>query len=250
MLQRTTLRQKILYYSLLVLLAVAIVFPIYYMIIISLKLPKDIYRTPSLLPINATLKNYSDLFGKEEFFLNIRESELAGRKSFEARAQCRIEPRALLAHARDQVAIEDRPDHGVTGGGRQRMGVIGVPVPVLDPEFDDRLAAAGYRKVEGGGADFGVAAHLRSRQRVAVRDSGYAGPYYGYGYGHWVERRVDVYEYEEGSIILDVVDTNSNKLVWRGVATAAVPEHPKPEERTKLVIEAVEKLLAKFPPPR
>jgi len=115
---------------------------------------------------------------------------------------------------------------------------------------DDRLAAAGYRKVEGGGADFGVAAHLRSRQRVAVRDSGYAGPYYGYGYGHWVERRVDVYEYEEGSIILDVVDTNSNKLVWRGVATAAVPEHPKPEERTKLVIEAVEKLLAKFPPPR
>ena len=114
---------------------------------------------------------------------------------------------------------------------------------------DDGLAAAGYRKIESGGADFGVAAHLRSRQRIAVRDTGYVGPYYGYGYAHWVDRRVDVYEYEEGSLILDVVDAKTNKLVWRGVARAAVPENPKPEERTKLVNEAVTKLLADFPPP-
>lgn len=74
MFYRVSLPQKIVYYTLLALLALVILFPIYYMIIVSLKLPKDIYRTPSLLPINATLQNYVDLFTKEEFFINIRNS--------------------------------------------------------------------------------------------------------------------------------------------------------------------------------
>ena len=69
-----TTGQKILYYTLLVLLALVILFPIYYMMIVSLKLPKDIYRTPSLLPINATLQNYIDLFSKSDFLINIRNS--------------------------------------------------------------------------------------------------------------------------------------------------------------------------------
>ncbi|MEZ4619439.1 MAG: carbohydrate ABC transporter permease [Caldilineaceae bacterium] len=74
MLNRLTVQQKILYYTLLVLLVIIILFPIYYMVAISLKLPKDIYRSPSLLPVNATLQNYVDLFGKMHFLINIRNS--------------------------------------------------------------------------------------------------------------------------------------------------------------------------------
>jgi multiple sugar transport system permease protein len=76
MLYKLSLSQKILYYSLLGLLALVILFPIYYMGIISLKLPKDIYRTPSLLPIGATLDNYVDLFIKQKFYVNLRNSLL------------------------------------------------------------------------------------------------------------------------------------------------------------------------------
>lgn len=74
MLDKTSPIQKVLYYSLLLLLALAILFPIYYMLIVSLKLPRDIYRTPSLLPINATFQNYIQLFEDEGFFTNIRNS--------------------------------------------------------------------------------------------------------------------------------------------------------------------------------
>ncbi len=66
--------QKVINYLLLLLLAFVILFPIYYMVLISLKTPKDIYRTPSLLPKNVTLQNYEDLFGKDEFTTNIRNS--------------------------------------------------------------------------------------------------------------------------------------------------------------------------------
>jgi multiple sugar transport system permease protein len=71
---KPTLTAKVINYTLLLLLALAILFPIYYMLIISLKLPRDIYRSPSLLPTNATLQNYIDLFTKEGFFINIRNS--------------------------------------------------------------------------------------------------------------------------------------------------------------------------------
>jgi multiple sugar transport system permease protein len=74
MMYKLSLSQKVLYYGLLVLLAIVIIFPIYYMVIISLKLPKDIYRTPSLLPIGATLQNYSDLLTRQGFLVNLRNS--------------------------------------------------------------------------------------------------------------------------------------------------------------------------------
>ena len=74
MLYRVSLPQQILRYTILVILAIVIIFPIYYMVMISLKTPKDIYRTPSLLPVNATLQNYDDLFNKNDFLLNIRNS--------------------------------------------------------------------------------------------------------------------------------------------------------------------------------
>ena len=83
MFDKPTLRQKILYYGLLILVALAIIFPIYFMLIVSLKLPRDIYRTPSLLPLNATLQNYIDLLNENHFLTNIRNSLfVAGAATF------------------------------------------------------------------------------------------------------------------------------------------------------------------------
>ena len=66
--------QRVLVYGLLGLLALTVLFPIYYMVLISLKLPKDIYRTPSLVPAGATLKNYVDLLTAQNFLVNVRNS--------------------------------------------------------------------------------------------------------------------------------------------------------------------------------
>ncbi|MEN9938805.1 MAG: hypothetical protein RLZZ387_5384 [Chloroflexota bacterium] len=74
MIGRLRTPQKIFTYAALTALAVTILFPIYYMVIISLKLPRDIYRRPSLLPVNPTLKNYADLLARDEFLTNIANS--------------------------------------------------------------------------------------------------------------------------------------------------------------------------------
>ncbi len=51
-----------------------VLFPIYWMLITSLKLPREIYRTPSLWPQVFTFNNYRILLEDKGFLLNIRNS--------------------------------------------------------------------------------------------------------------------------------------------------------------------------------
>ncbi|MBK8835164.1 MAG: carbohydrate ABC transporter permease [Anaerolineae bacterium] len=71
---RLSLIQKIIAYGSLAALALFILFPVYFMAITSLKTVRDIYRLPSLLPVNPTLINYEQLIGTWKFLDAIRNS--------------------------------------------------------------------------------------------------------------------------------------------------------------------------------
>ncbi len=95
--------------------------------------------------------------------------------------------------------------------------------------------------------DFLIATHIGKNQGVKVTDWGYGyGPHGGY-WGHG--GRIDVWQYEEGTLILDFVDANSKDLIWRGSAKAELDSTITPEEAQKLINEAVQKILENFPPP-
>ncbi|HWV36245.1 MAG TPA: carbohydrate ABC transporter permease, partial [Thermomicrobiales bacterium] len=64
----------VLIYGLMALVAAIVIFPIYWMFTISLKLPKEIYRLPSLVPDNPTWRNYQELIEKKDYLTNIRNS--------------------------------------------------------------------------------------------------------------------------------------------------------------------------------
>lgn len=57
-------------------LAGAVGFPVYFMVLTSLRSPRDIYREPSLIPGELTLNNYADVLIDREFFLNLLNSFL------------------------------------------------------------------------------------------------------------------------------------------------------------------------------
>lgn len=78
---------------------------------------------------------------------------------------------------------------------------------------------------------------------------------YGYGgfyrpYGYWAAPRsgyatVHTYDYKDGSLIVDVVDAKTKKMIWHGVAQSEMDKAPKnPEQSLK---SAVERLLKTFP---
>jgi hypothetical protein len=101
--------------------------------------------------------------------------------------------------------------------------------------------------------DFLIAIHGGKVSKLDIVDWGYSnggsGRYGRYG-PYSTSRRIDVQEYEEGTLILDFVDTDTKELIWRGTATDALDANATPEDRRKQIRKAVTTILAKYPPPR
>lgn len=66
----------VLTYAILVVAVLLILFPVYWMAITSLKLPREIYRMPSLWLHTLTLTNYQSLLDQKGFLVAIRNSLL------------------------------------------------------------------------------------------------------------------------------------------------------------------------------
>jgi hypothetical protein len=122
--------------------------------------------------------------------------------------------------------------------------------PLIDARIraaiERTLTAKGYRKVVDGSPDFYVAHYLSIEKKIDVYtvNRGYV-DYWGYGIS-WPETRAR--KYEEGTLVVDIADAREAELVWRGAAIGRVRRRPTPEKTTQDVNEAVEQILARFPP--
>lgn len=137
---------------------------------------------------------------------------------------------------------------------RHGEGDVSLSHPVLDsPLLTNRVERAvanvleskGYRQVEEN-ADFMVTYHTAQAERE------YRGSYMQLGYGHWGRRWgsgvvVDMWPrtFQEGTLIIDIVDARSGDLVWRGWRDSELTRRNFDQER---VSEAVQFVLSEFPP--
>jgi Domain of unknown function (DUF4136) len=102
-------------------------------------------------------------------------------------------------------------------------------------------------------ANFAVDFTIGARERTDVRTypAPYAGPWYWYGrrwwgYPYW-GTGVDVQQYREGVLAVDVFDAKSHKPVWHGWARKPLTRRDMERSRQS-IREAVDAVLAKFPP--
>ena len=58
----------------------------------------------------------------------------------------------------------------------------------------------------------------------------------------------DIQPYNEGTLVIDVVDANTQQLVWQAFVKAELDQSLSPEERDARVNAAVRAMLAHFPP--
>ena len=89
--------------------------------------------------------------------------------------------------------------------------------------------------------------------RVAVNAStnyyGYGGYYRPYYWGGGMGSSTTTYNtehYKDGSLIIDVIDANTKKLVWQGTGNKEIDEPIKDPD--KKIPEAVSLIMASFPP--
>ena len=57
----------------------------------------------------------------------------------------------------------------------------------------------------------------------------------------------DLYEYEEGRLVIDILSKN-NQLLWRGISPSLLTEQASPQETTAKVKQIVASILAQYPP--
>lgn len=124
--------------------------------------------------------------------------------------------------------------------------------------IDSGLQAAGYAAADPATADFLVSYYLTIDQMTSVT---YINNYWGYGPGsgsryyrynrpgfYPVYSEPVVYEYEQGTLVLDFIQPQGRKLVWRGATSSEIDYAASPEARQKKLHRAVNAILAEFPP--
>jgi hypothetical protein len=116
------------------------------------------------------------------------------------------------------------------------------PNPVADKHvregIEARLAKSGLARVESGGL-LDVVYHAAGENQISTEKLGYKEP----GFETEAKR---VHYVRAGSILVDMIDTASGKVVWRG--QAADVANPTYTEVARKIDQALDKLFEHFPP--
>lgn len=120
---------------------------------------------------------------------------------------------------------------------------------------DNQLVSKGISKVESDKADILVNYLTKVDKKINVdtfnTHYGY-NPYYGPRWGAWGgtmgTTQTTVREYEVGTLIIDLIDNKTSKLIWRGSVADTIRDKNTPQERVQVVNEAIGQVMLNFPP--
>ncbi|MGO1462166.1 MAG: DUF4136 domain-containing protein [Marinobacter sp.] len=76
---------------------------------------------------------------------------------------------------------------------------------------------------------------------------------FGFGTGHFgwgLSAPPPTREVQEGKLVIELVDSSSEEVVWRAASRRYLNENQSPEKRRKLIDEVVAEMFSKYPPER
>jgi len=122
-----------------------------------------------------------------------------------------------------------------------------ITVQRIKNTVDQQLDIKGFKQVSES-SDFLISLQgFRDIVRQGVeRGTAYRG--YNQKYNRGYDRRYEVYEYEEGTLVLTIINAVSNALIWQGNVTGAIEPNRSVQSKEKRTQEVVAKLLENFPP--
>ncbi len=168
------------------------------------------------------------------------------------------------------VTVQSAYDRSVSFSGFKTYGWIPYPLKKTgDPRIDNnstlalrirnavesQMAAKGVTKKSPGIPDFLVGYHVTLKKKTTTKELNAVYTVLDTSsfrtrlrYSPSSTQQTYAYEYEEGTLILDIIDPKTRKLLWRGSAKGEVDFSASREAKQERVNEAVERILEQFPP--
>jgi hypothetical protein len=177
---------------------------------------------------------------------------VAGCASNEVRVRTAIAPDANLNSEKTFRFLPMTMNHPVSDVAQQADPMFENSITGREVRDDiaRKLEERGYTRVRDPQADLTVAYYIGSKNRLQVTDYNYGYPFWGWrgwrwggGWGSWPDRQVT--EYQEGTVIIDVLDGSGKKLLWRGVGKSEVPDDP--QDYAKALNHSVTAILSEYP---
>jgi uncharacterized protein DUF4136 len=113
----------------------------------------------------------------------------------------------------------------------------------VEGAVEKQLAARGLEMSTSGTPDLLIHYHASISQRIDVNRLDR-----GYGYCYGVDCPPDAIEYEAGTLVLDIVDSRTNRVIWRGWAQDTVEGVlDNEDEMARQINEAITRMLARLP---
>jgi hypothetical protein len=128
-------------------------------------------------------------------------------------------------------------------------------VQTQDPLWVDRikgavnsaLAAKGWTKVDSGGEVAVIAIEsTQDQQTLNTFYDGFGGGWRWRGFGGFGDSTTTVDTYKVGTLVVDLFDAGTKKLIWRGSASDTLSD--KSDKNIKTLDKAVQKMFDRFPP--
>ncbi|MDY0780159.1 DUF4136 domain-containing protein [Tenacibaculum sp. IB213877] len=135
-----------------------------------------------------------------------------------------------------------------------KTGIDKAPISDLDKKrimraVEAELVAKGMTKSSE--PDVLVSLFTKSRERININDNNPGwGWGYGWGWNPWMwggANRLNVNQYTEGTLFLDIIDAKKKELVWQGIGTGAL-KSLNVEKKEARIKEFVKEIMAKYPP--
>jgi hypothetical protein len=122
--------------------------------------------------------------------------------------------------------------------------------PISQQRIKDAIEAElpkhGLAKKDEGG-DLTVNYQISVQHKIKQSNAS-VGVGYGWGPAHVGVSKSPSREWDEGTLILDLVDAQGKTLIWRGTAKGTVHPENSPDEKKENIKKAVAELLLDYPP--
>lgn len=117
----------------------------------------------------------------------------------------------------------------------------------IDSALTNELTVKGYKKSEKQSADFLVYYHINVTNKTQIVNDYQMVGMYPYRYRGMMIPTTRTYNYDEGQLIIDMIDPKDNNIIYRISVKDEIKSFDTPQERTEYINKVIKTVLKDFP---